>query len=598
MQQQNGYNLISEAFEGALITGLNMISLWMDYSNDRINGDIKMDVEPFNSFIMDPYFTKMDLSDCRYIIRRRYVTEREAKSLLPRASSDIDKLKPYENDGKFSYMVQSRRGMCEGLYAYDELWQKTRKKAKLLIDNVTGETRVWRGTRNSLAEFRRTFPWIETKTIYEPAMQYTVLINSEPMWQGDDPAGIDDYPFVPVVAYYEPQYDRLDYRLQGVVRAVRDAQEEYNKRRSKMVDILDSQVNSGWIVKENTVNNPQDLYRTGQGVVIETSSTAVAGDLQKIQSPEIPQSMFALTEELNKSIMEISGASEELMGVADQGNSEISGVLAKVRAYNSLTTLQDLFDRLNLSQKIIGQKIIKLIQNNWTPEKVQRITNREPTQEFYNHEFGKYDSVVREGMLTDTQRNMAYAQALQARNAGIPIPDSFIIDMLPIANKQELRKAYEQQEQQQQAQQQKMQEQEDLSKKLANAEVISRLSLADERRKRSVADLALARERVSESVQNRAQALLDSVKTVKEIQGMDQERFLNGMEFILELAERGAEQEQAQVESFARESLGEVIGTDERAEKGSEESTQTPQIPPELMQMLMQQQQSQPQQQL
>jgi hypothetical protein len=311
-----------------------------------------------------------------------------------------------------------------------------------------------------------------------------------------------------------------------------DPQEALNKERSRMTDVVASQPNSGWIVREGAVKNRKDLYKTGQGIVIERSMDSQPGDVEKIRPAEIANTSPVMIEQLVKDIMEIPGGNEELLGVADSGNSEISGVLAKVRSANGLTTLQDLFDNLSRSQKLLGRKLIKLIQSNYTPEKVQRITGKQPTQEFYDQEFGKYDCVVKEGMLTDTQRQMAYVQALQARNVGIAIPDSFVIENMPIANKEELKEAYEQEAKAAQEQQAKIEEQEVLQRKLINAETIHKLSLAEQQRQRGVADLALARERLSESTENKANAVLDLVKAATEIHGMKQNQIIEAITFL------------------------------------------------------------------
>jgi len=40
MQSQNGYHTISNAFKGAVITGLNLLETWVDYRKDHEYGDI------------------------------------------------------------------------------------------------------------------------------------------------------------------------------------------------------------------------------------------------------------------------------------------------------------------------------------------------------------------------------------------------------------------------------------------------------------------------------------------------------------------------------------------------------------------------------
>ena len=89
----NFYNKQSDAFEDASITGMSIISFGLDFSRDYVNGRVICDVDNFQSIIIDPLFTKIDLSDCRYIIKRQYISRDKAKSLLPTAKNKIDDLK-------------------------------------------------------------------------------------------------------------------------------------------------------------------------------------------------------------------------------------------------------------------------------------------------------------------------------------------------------------------------------------------------------------------------------------------------------------------------------------------------------------------------
>lgn len=562
MQRKRGYNILSDAFQGALITGFNMLTVWMDYTKDFVNGDIRISREPFNSFIFDPYFTNLDLSDCRYVIRRRYVTREEARALLPGQSKDIDMIREGQIDSKFSYLPYARNDNGANLLAYDEFWKRTSLKKKLLIDSITGETKIWDGTAEELSAYRDQFPWVNVKTVFVPAIERHIILQGEVMRSDVNPDGIDDYPFIPVVCFFNSEYDDYAYKIQGVVRALRDPQEEYNKRRSKIVDILDRQVNSGWIVKEGSVKNKKDLYKTGQGIVIERTIDSQPTDVTKIQPSEASASDFQLIQMLNKELIEISGANEELLGVADTGNTEVSGTLAKSRADNGLTTLQDMFDNLAYSQKLLGQKIIKLAQANYNAEKIQRITEKEPTPEFFDQEFGKYDCVIKETMLTDTQRRLAYAQAIQAKSVGINIPESFIIDTMPVANREELNAAYDEEKQRMEEMQAKQAEQEEIAARLANAETIHRLALAKEEEKRAVANEGLARERISESVQNRSQAVLDMVKAAAEIQGMEQDQLMNSVNFLFSLQQAAkATSQETQVEQAGDEASASIENT-------------------------------------
>ena len=74
--KENILETISEAFNGALVGGMNLLQVWMDYRNDPVSGDIKVDNCSYNSFLIDPFFKKADLSDCNSIWKRSFLTKR------------------------------------------------------------------------------------------------------------------------------------------------------------------------------------------------------------------------------------------------------------------------------------------------------------------------------------------------------------------------------------------------------------------------------------------------------------------------------------------------------------------------------------------
>jgi len=76
-QQEGVLETISESFHGALVTGMNLLQVWVDYRSDPISGNIRVDNCPYNSFLIDPFFRKADLSDCNALWKRSYLTKRE-----------------------------------------------------------------------------------------------------------------------------------------------------------------------------------------------------------------------------------------------------------------------------------------------------------------------------------------------------------------------------------------------------------------------------------------------------------------------------------------------------------------------------------------
>jgi hypothetical protein len=328
------------------------------------------------------------------------------------------------------------------------------------------------------------------------------------------------------------------WRVQGVVRGLRDAQYLYNRRRIIELDILESQITSGFKYKENALVNPKDVFLQGQGRGLALKAGAQMTDVEQIVAPQIPPSMIQLSELLGQEISQISGVNEELLGSAQDDK---AGILGMLRQGAGLTTLQCLFDNLDFAQKMLGDIQIDLVQANWTPGKVQRVVGEEPAPQFYNRAFGKYKAIVEDGLNTSTQRQMQFAQLLNLRELGVPVPAELLLKSSTLQNKEELISAIGQQEQQQ-AQQQQMQAAAQIELLQAQVEDLKARAMANEglgaeRASRIQENRALAIERMAEAQKDRDLGTLDKIKAVKELDGIDLdhlERALNILKAIQE----------------------------------------------------------------
>jgi hypothetical protein len=312
-------------------------------------------------------------------------------------------------------------------------------------------------------------------------------------------------------------------RIQGVVRGLRDAQYLYNRRKIVELDILESQINSGFKYKENALVNPKDIFLSGQGRGLALKEEAQMSDVEQIIAPQIPPSMIQLSEILAKEIQEISGVNEELLGSAQDDK---AGILSMLRQGAGLTTLQPLFDQLDRSQKLLGKIMIDIVQANFTPGKIKKILeNEEPTDQFYNKAFGKYGATIEEGFDTTTQKQMQFAQLLQLREVGVQIPDDVLLDAATIQNKKRLTDSIkQQQQQQQQIQQQQMQatmQEQQARTELAQARAVADKGLGLERVSRVEENRALAVERRAAAVKDQETGFLNLVKALKEIEYLD-----------------------------------------------------------------------------
>lgn len=549
-QQDNILETISDAFRGSLITGMNLLQVWLDYRSDPVSGNIRVDNCSYNSFLIDPFFKKADLSDCNFLWKRSWLTKRECISLLPDRASDILGLIGNDNnrDGKFQFMPESYNYYMKNLLTYDEYYYRDYRTQKMLVDTQTGESTEWRGNdEEALRYFLQLYPQITVLDQEVPTTSLAIVVQGRVMYDGPNPMGIDQYPFVPVFTYYSPEMPYFEYRIQGVVRSLRDSQYLYNRRKSIELDILESQINSGWIYKENSLVNPKDVFLSGQGRGLALKQDAQMTDVQQIQAPQVPPSMIQLSQLLGEEINQISGVNEELLGSATD---EKAGILSALRQGAGLTTLQILFDRLDRSQRQLGKLMIDIIQTNFTPGKIQKILEGQPTNLFYSKAFGRYDAMVEDGLNTTTQRQMQFAQLLQLREVGVQIPDDILLESCTVQNKTELLKAV-QQAAQQQSQMQQMQMQSQMQEQqartnLAHARAEADRGLGAERISRIEENKSLALERRAEAEKDKQVGLLNLVKAIKEIDTLD----LAHLEQLLRISasiKNTTEQESAQV---------------------------------------------------
>lgn len=519
----NVYETISDAFHGALITGMNLLSVWMDYREDPINGDIKVDNVSYNEYLIDPFFKKHDLSDCRFLWTRKWLSKNEIKSLYPQKEEEIESMYARGwRDGKFQFQPEAYNYAIQDLLSYDEFYYLDYRKKTLLVDTRTGETMEWRYEDEGLKRFMSEYRQIQKIEQTVPTVKLAVMANGKVLYHGLNPMGIDKYPFVPVLAYYEPQIPYFPWRVQGIVRGLRDAQYLYNRRRVIELDILESQVNSGIKYKENALVNPKDAFLSGQGRVFAIAAEASIDDVQAIPPPQIPGSMFQLSEMMANEIQQISGVNEELLGSASDDK---AGILSMLRQGAGLVTLQPLFDKLNFSQKLLGEICIDLIQNNYSAAKVRAIIKEEPTDQFYNRAFQKYGCVVEEGLNTSTQRQMQFAQLLQLRELGIPVPASILIESSTLQNKKKLVEAIQKEEE---SAAQAQQKQDEVATQLYQAQMDSLHSravadkgLGMERAARVEENRALAVERIAEAQNQRAMSVYHELQAVKELEELD-----------------------------------------------------------------------------
>lgn len=515
---------LSQAFEGACDTGCSLLHLYPDYTLDPISGDLFTDQVSYNNFLIDPYFRKQDLTDCAFIWRRRWVNKEAAKTLIPGKSKEIDKMRPSGmKDGRFPLQAELINIDTNQLFTYDEFHYRTTREASIILDPMTGEAAEWEEdeeqTKDELERTLAQQPWLVVKKTQVPTVKLVLSLGGVPMYHGPNILKIDPYPFVPTLCYHEPDIQSYAWRLQGVVRNLRDSQYLYNRRKVIELDILESQINSGWIFPIDVVTDPKAFRQSGQGFLIPLKAGHLPQEIQRVDAPSIPQSMMELSQSLSEDITKISGVNEELLGAATDDK---SGILSMLRQGAGLTTLQTIFDKLDYTQRLYGKIRLQAIRKNFSKGKIRNILGHDANQRFFTSHSLKYSVVVEEGNYSTSQRQMELQQLLHFKELGMPIADRSILRAAFITNKQqviddmETQVQQQQQAQQAQAQSQAQKDQADVMAKQAKAQ----------------SDLASAREKMAKVVDlqadaehKRTEADLNLVKMMVELEDMQFNQF-------------------------------------------------------------------------
>lgn len=523
--QAGAYQVYSDAFEmGALTKGLGFVSIYKDTTTDIVSGDIKTRYIDMCSCLFDPYFRKHDMSDCRYFWTRQFFDREEAANLYSEFRDEILALpRGTYKDDKFYFMPEVYQIQFPNLIALDEYWYLSTREATFLVDMETEECREFEGDEEDLRDVLRQFKGkIRAVKKQRPTVRRTLLVNDRVLVDEPNPYGLDVYPFVPFLGYFNPDTPYYAYKFRGIVRDMRDPQYLFNRLKVTTLDILESQ-QQGLKIKKGALVTADDALNSGNGRILAIDPAFQMTDVEPMQI--IPPSPVILQmEEMLKSLtLDIAGATEAMMGSAVDDK---AGILEMLRQGAGLVRLQKLFDQCDESQRLCSSIIVQMIQKNWSYGKVKQVIGEEPTAEFDSKLFFKYGVKVTLGVLTETQQQLQLQQLLHFREVtGIDVPSSEIIKASTLQNKDELVAAIEQKEE---AAAKMAEEQHQAAMEAAKVDAMTKMSyansqdgLAEERRAKIDSDKAVNVEKIAKSQEERAGAVLDLIKAMKELDGMN-----------------------------------------------------------------------------
>lgn len=501
----------SKAKELAAVSGMVLLQPYLDYScgDDQAQGDLKIKIWEYNSFLVDPFFRSPDMSDAQFVWTQEYISKKEAENRFP---DKMDQIRPMSGTpqryGNFYFLPENHNMSRNDLMVLSYVWYRWKRKRKRLYSRSRNQFYDYAGGDGQADMILQSIPDLEPVEVEVPTWKLATVLNDQLMYQGDNPLGFDECPFVPYFWNYEPHINYFDLRVRSLVRTMRDPQFLFNYKIINNNDIAAATINAGWKRKVGAVANEDNLKKAGQGWDIVINQGYEMTDVEKIIPSAVPESDLALADQMKSLIYETSGINVE--NWAGQNDKQISSLTMLMKQASNLMVFQKYFDQWDLSDKLLGNLMGKVVLNNWNAEKVALYINEEPSPFFFSRVFNKYNTLIQEADLTPSQQNLQAQQMLEMNQIfqREVFPPSMIIPKLNITGKSEIIPYLQQQEQQAQAAQSEEMNikhtVEEMKIKQLMSQIHNQLSQARERDSRSASNIGLFEERISEISKNHA----------------------------------------------------------------------------------------------
>lgn len=513
----------SKACELAAVSGMVLLQPYLDYtSGDAAQGEMKLKVWEYNAFLVDPYFRNPDMSDAQFVWTQEYISKKEAEDRFPDKVSAITPMAGTpQRYGSFYFLPENYNMARNDLMVLSYVWYKWKRKKKRLYSKTRNQFFDFSGGDGQLEQILYNIPDMEEVTVEVPCWKLAVVLNDQLMFQGDNPLGFDGCPFIPVFWNYDPHINYYDLRVRSLVRTMRDPQFLFNYKVITNNDIAAATINAGWKRKVGAVANEDNLKKAGQGWDVIINEGFEMTDVEKIIPSAVPQSDLELAQQMSDLIFQTSGINLE--NWSGQNDKQISSLTMMLKQAANLMVFQKYFDQWDYSLKLLGERMLQIVMNNWNAEKVHLMIGEEPSPFFYSKVFSKFKTLVEEADLTPTQQNLQ-AQQMMDINAAFGrevFPPSMIIPKMNITGKGEIIPYLQQQEQN--AQQQQQEESvlkhafEDAKLKELYSKATANIATARERHGRAEADIGLFEERLSEITRNRALATKDKMEALEKL---------------------------------------------------------------------------------
>ena len=463
----------SLAFLDQVVPGRGIFHTYVDYDTN-ILGKIVIERYNYKDVKFGPH-DKLDLSDCEYLVKQKMYSKAKLKQLFPDKADEIsidfnywesDKDPHERHFGRQYVLSENKKTLTVAGTDGEALLDITKKEYKLLerwrrqfrksyvfaltedsesIEEVSDLSKSQRKSLESIPGAK-----LITRNVFD--MRITKVAGT--VLLSDEIADVPYNDFDITVAHA----NRTEKKWWGKVDDAKDVQREINKRRSQFADILNRCATYGWWIDKDTFRNPADE----KDFMDNGSHPGFVGVLEDLSRPPIeisgqkmPNEIVAMEQLSSEKLHKVMNIPMEMQA---QSSSELSGRAIIEKRRQGLVANEFLFDNLNLAKKLMARKILALVQEVYTPERVIRlIRNQRPRQDQEQAQFNQmedeeivrlleenwedlleYDVHVGQSAYSETVRSANFEIWMQAMNQGFPFPPEALIEMSDLPNKEKV----------------------------------------------------------------------------------------------------------------------------------------------------------------
>ena len=456
----------AQVFSDGLIQDRGWFDVRIDF-DDHVNGEVRIESKDPLDILIDPDAKHYDPRTWNEIFETKWMSIDEIEEQY--GQKEADQLRMLAETGTTlgadSMEFEEERYGDTDEYNYGQQYPGDPENARLLrsirvierqyyklkdcifyVDPVTGDKREvpYNWSKKKREQFADQFALdiIEKKM---RKVRWTVTADTVVLF--DDWSPYAHFTLVPFFPYFRRG------KPFGMVRNLLSPQEQLNKITSQELHIVNTTANSGWIVENGSLAGmtADDLEEHGAetGLVLEFNrgSTPPA----KIPPNQIPTGLDRLGQKAAQNIKQISGITEAMLGM---DSPEVSGVAINAKQNRGSLLLQVPLDNLAKTRQYLAEKVLMLVQSYYTEERIIQITDEsdpyKPREQVKLNEqtpegevindltLGEYDVVVGTAPARDNFDEMQFAEAIELRNVGVPIPNDMIVEYSHLSRKADI----------------------------------------------------------------------------------------------------------------------------------------------------------------